>query len=339
MLCVPRFRLSTALLCLILALALTSVAHAAERPECVSLTILHTNDVHGRLFPFDYDKLGEREKDVGGAARRAALIRQIKASAGHPVLVMDAGDCFTSGPLAALEGVPDFDVMNAIPYDVMTLGNHDFDGDLYRGQGGTDGLKILHDRIKQARFSILSANAFDASTGKAIVPPYHIFDLAGVKVGVFGLTTARDVDYRQHTEIKLAGPIATARQVVAELGPKCDFLIALTHIGYPYDLQLAHAVPEIDVIVGGHTHTWIFQPQLYTNNIATPPNWWIGGTIVCQAGEWGKCLGRLDLSLRLSGAHRYRVSSFSGELIGIDSSIKPAEDIERILAGYAEPAK
>ncbi|MCL5103210.1 MAG: metallophosphoesterase [Armatimonadetes bacterium] len=334
---VSKPRLSTAVLCVILALILTATAYGSDRPDRLTLTILYTNDVHGHLFPFDYDKLGKLETDVGGAARRAALIRRIKSSIHNPVLVMDAGDTFTRGPLQNLEGAPDFDVMNAVPYDVMTLGNNEFKGDSYKGTGTPEGLKITLKRIQQARFPLLSANVFDASTGKTLVQPYHMFDCGGVRVGVFGVTTRRVAGYPETAGLRIDDPISTAKRVISELESRCDFIIGLTHIGYPYDLELARAIPGIDVIIGGDTHTWIFQPQLYTSRAADKPGWWVGGTIICQAGEWGKCVGRLDVSLRLGTDHRYRVSEYTGELIDVGSSIKPAEDIERIIAGYAQP--
>ena len=315
------------------ALTACAAAWAADgAPQPLELTILHTNDIHGHLFPFDYDALGGIETNVGGAARRATLIRQIKRSAGHPVLVMDAGDVFTRGPLPELEGVPDFDVLNAVPYDVMALGNNEF-----KGAPGKEGLRILHDRVKQARFPMLCANVTDRATGKTIVAPWKVFDIEGVRVGVFGLTAPRVASYDQANTLNVEDPIQTAKRVVPQLLKEADFIVALTHIGYPLDLQLATAVPEIDVIIGGDSHTWVFEPTLVRTARTGMPAWWIGGIPVCQDGEWGKCVGRLDLSLRQTTGSRYAVASFSGKLVPVDSSVPEAGDVRRIVADCAKP--
>ena len=135
------FRLSAIAAILAIASALAA-AGCCETKQTTSLTILYTNDVHGHQFPFDYDGLGRSEVGVGGAARRIALIRSLKASSQNPVLVMDAGDIFTRGPLARFKGEPEIAIMNAAPYDVMTLGNEDI--------LGFAGLGTLLERLKQA---------------------------------------------------------------------------------------------------------------------------------------------------------------------------------------------
>ncbi len=324
--------LTAALLAAALVIALATPTLAGTSPKQTELTILHTNDVHGHLFPFNYNALGAVENDVGGAARRATLIREIKNSAEHPVLVMDAGDVFTRGPIADLMGVPDFDVMNAIPYDVMTIGNNEF-----KGAPGMAGQKNMLARIKQAKFPVLSANVIDKATGKTLVPASKVFTIGDVRVGVFGLTAPRVAAYPQAEGLQINDPIETAKSVVPELLAECDFVVALTHIGYPMDLQLASAVPQIDVIIGGDSHTWLFQPTLVPGSRQGSPDWWAGGTIVCQDGEWGKCVGRLDLVLKPSGTSRWLVASYQSKLVPVDSSVAPAADVERILSGYTKP--
>lgn len=285
---------------------------ATGEPKALEITILHTNDIHGHLQPFSYDKHGKPEKDVGGAARRAALIRRIRKEAGHPVIVMDAGDLFARGKM---NGKLDFDVLNAIPYDIMTLGNNEF-----KGADGRKGLDILMARIKQARFPIVCANVFERATEKPLISPYRIIKAGGIRIGVIGLTAPRVGTYPQAKTLLIPDPIETAKLFVPELRAQCDFVIALTHIGYPLDIQLAATVPGIDVIIGGDSHTWIPKPTV------------VKQTIICQAGEWGVCLGRLDLKLKPEGK-RYVVASHAGKLIKIDSRITPARDIEQILQG------
>ncbi len=307
------------ILCVVVSLCSIGGAYA-DQPSYAHLTILYTNDIHGHLFPLDYDGLYTVETNVGGAARRAALIRKIKSETPNPVIVMDAGDVFARGPLQDMQGEPDFAVMNAIPYDIMTLGNHEFDGDAYMDNPGPKGRKILQKRIEQAKFVIVSANVVDKETGH-IVEPYHIFDMSGIKVGVIGLTTPLTAKYRQTSTLSFLDPVEITKNVVSKLDGKCDLIIALSHLGFLPDIELAYDVPGINVIIGGDTHTWIFSPI----NVE-------GRTLVCQAGEWGIAMGRLDLTLS-----DHKISNYNGQLIDIDSAIEPAKDVQAIIDNYTKP--
>lgn len=306
-------------------------ASTAAAPVAIKLTILHTNDIHGHLLPFDYIEPGAHMVNVGGAARRASLIRSIKAGAGNPVLVMDAGDVFQRGPLDSLMGAPDFQVMNAVPYDVMTLGNNEF-----KATNGPEALVALMQRVKEAHFPVLSANVFDATSGKLLVEAYRIFDIGGLKIGVFGLTTPRIAGYEQTRGLRVEDPIAAARRTVSELKGKADVIIALTHLGFPADLELAAAVPGITAIVGGDSHTAIDSPILVRRSGAAPA-WAINGTIVCQDGEWGVTVGRLDLDLRRDDDGSCFASAYSGKLLKVDSTVTPAPDVAAIVDSAAAP--
>ena len=329
------------ILCFLLLHTLVSAAWGTELPRYMGLTILHTNDIHGHLFTLDYydndfDGANIHLQDVGGAARQATLIRQLKTTSPYPVLVMSAGDVFTRGPISFLHGTPDFDVMNAVPYDVMTLGNNEFEG----GEGAA-GQRVLFDRIKQARFPVVSANVFYKSSGKTIVPPYKIFDINGVKIGVLGLTAPRVASYSTAEGLDVSDPIAVAKTIVAELQQKADFIIALTHIGYDSgkkacDLQLAEQVPGIDVIIGGDSHTWLRQPTLVREGKDSDSAFYVGGTIVNQAGESGVAVDRIDLRLRRAEGHRYRVMSYSAKIINVDSTAAPADDVIALLGRYTK---
>ena len=312
--------------CLVICLA----GLAAATPQTARLTILHTNDVHGHLFPFDYDGLGAPLTDVGGAARRAGLIRSIKAGASNRVLVMDAGDVFERGPLDNLLGAPDFAVMNAVPYDVMTLGNNEF-----KSSAGPEAIGTLLARVGEARFPVLSANVYNGATGRLLTQAYTIFDVAGLRVGVFGLTTPRVASYPQAKGLRFDDPIAAARSIVGELSGKADIIIALTHLGFPQDLELASAVPGIAAIIGGDSHTRVDQPLL-VRGADQAPDWAIGGTLVCQDGEWGLAVGRLDLSVRCDNG-RCCIDSYSSKLLPVDSSVAPAADVAAIVDKAAQP--
>lgn len=302
----------------------------ADAPATAKITLLYTNDVHGHLFPFDYNDLGRQLTNVGGAARRATLIRKLKAETGNSAIVMDAGDVFTRGPLDSLMGEPDFEVMNAVPYDVMTLGNNEF-----KASAGSESLNILRDRIKQANFAIVCANVFDRTSNQRLVGPYKVFNICGVKVAVIGLTTQRNSSNPQYSGVRVDDPIATAKQLVPDLRKQADFVVALTHLGVAQDIELA-TVPGIDVIIGGDSHTWLDVPLLICCK-KTQPNWAIGGTLVCQDGEWGRTVGKLDLTLRKLDGDGCAIEAYSGSLIGVDASITPASDISSIIDKASAP--
>jgi len=333
-----RFRIALFITLAALTQAAVCVSAAAQKPRYQGLTILHTNDIHGHLFEFDYRALGKDEKNVGGAARRATLIRDIKAAEKRPVIYMDAGDLFMRGPLGDLGGAPDFDVMNAIPCDVMTLGNNEFKGNQMVPRATTDdGIRILAERMRSVGFPIVCANVVRKSDRELFVPASVVIERNGLKVGVFGLTAPRVAVYPEAASLDILDYVQAARKAVADLKGKCDLIVALTHIGYELDPRLAEAVPEIDVIIGGDSHTWLFEPALVARRREGEPEWSLGRTLVCQAGEWGKCVGRLDLSLRLAPDGAYRVMGYSAKMLEVNSSVAPAEDVARIVWRYAKP--
>jgi len=280
------------------------------------------------MLPFEY---GE-EQDVGGVARRATIINSIRSQSRDAVLVLDAGDIFDRGPLdKAYHGEPDFAILNAIPYDALTLGNNEFDG-----APGMEGQRILFDRIRQARIPIVCANCTYKATGKTIVPPYVILERNGIRFGIFGLTAPRVATYTTVEGLAIEDPIECAKRIVPILKEEADVVIGLTHIGYTLDKQLAAQVPDIDIIVGGDSHTWIAEPEL-VRSTAERQAFWVGGPIIVQDGEWGKCLGNLETILRLQGDHDYQVVSFRGGLIPVDARTRESKAISALLSRYTRP--
>ena len=261
---------------------------AFEKPKANHLTILHTNDVHSYIDPFPATH--PKSPNMGGVARRAALIESIRTENPN-VLLLDAGDIFQGTPyFNYFGGELEFKLMSLMRYDLSTMGNHDFDN-------GIDG---FYAQLPNAKFDFVSANYdFRNTILDGIVKPYKIFDKNGIKVGVFGLgiELAGLVDKRNYKETVYHDPVAVAKDMAHTLkhGQKCDLVVCLSHLGYQYkndpdkisDLKLAAATQDIDLIIGGHTHTFLDKPTVVKNAAGID-------TIVNQAGCYGINLGRID---------------------------------------------
>ncbi len=259
----------------------------AAEPEIFRLTILHTNDVHSRIEPFPMD--GSRFQGTGGAARRAALIRQVRAEQKH-VLLFDSGDIFQGTPYFNFyHGELEFKLMSEMGYDAATIGNHDFDA-------GIDG---LYRQLPNAKFPFIVSNYDFSDTvmnGKTL--PYKVFKIEQMKIGVLGLGIELEglVPKALYDQTRYLDPIANANRVAAILknDEKCDYVICLSHLGYKYgdrkvsDINLAQNSRDIDLILGGHTHTFLDQPEVITNQAGNP-------VLINQVGWAGIMLGRLDV--------------------------------------------
>ena len=253
------------------------------------LTILHTNDVHSYIDPFPADH--PRNANMGGVARRAALIETIRKENPN-VLLLDAGDFFQGTPYFNYYGGElEFKLMSMMKYDASTIGNHDFD----------NGLQGLYAQLPHATFDFISANYdFKNTVMDGFVKPYKIFDKNGIKVGVFGLGVELQglVDKKMYGETVYNDPIETAQDMVRILKKeqKCDLIICLSHIGYSYrnepekicDLKLAALTNDIDMIIGGHTHTFLDKPTIVKNLDGKE-------VLVNQVGCYGINLGRIDV--------------------------------------------
>lgn len=261
----------------------------SKDPDITRLTILHTNDVHSRMDPFPMD--GSRNQGLGGVAKRATLIKRVRAEQKN-VLLLDAGDYFQGTPyFNFFGGEVEIKMMSELGYDAATLGNHDFDG-------GLDGLER---QLVHANFPIISSNYDFSDTimnGKSI--PYKIFKKDGIKIGVFGLGIAFEglVIKSNYKNTLYIDPIAEGQKWASFLRneEKCDYVICLSHLGYKYPKEpnkisddiLAKNTKEIDLIIGGHTHTFLDKPDRLQNLEGRP-------VIVTQVGWAGIVLGRLDV--------------------------------------------
>ncbi len=255
------------------------------------LTILHTNDMHSHIDPFE----DGRYKGLGGMSARASAIKKIRSTEGN-LLLLDVGDVFQGTPYFNMFGGElELKLMSEMQYDATTVGNHEFDN-------GLDGLKYA---MQFASFPYLSANYdFSKNTIAGQVQPYKIFNKNGIKVGVFGLGVKLEglVNAKMYGNTVYMDPIAVANEMVQELtAKKCDLIICLSHMGYDYgesdipsDKKLAKEVSEIDIILGGHTHTFMDEPLLLTN-----PDGFT--TAINQVGWAGINLGRIDVVFTSKG--------------------------------------
>lgn len=256
------------------------------KDSTVQLTILHTNDVHSRIEPFPMD--GSRNQGLGGVARRAALVKKIRAEQKN-VLLLDAGDIFQGTPYFNLYGGEvEMTVMSEMGYDAATMGNHDFD----------NGLAGFAKQLPHATFPFLVSNYnFDNTELKGKTQPFKIFKKQGVKIGVFGLGIELFgiVNKKNYGDTVYLDPVAKANEMASQLKNEhhCDLVICLSHLGYKYkedkvsDQILAKSTRNIDLIIGGHTHTFMKVPEDIMN---------LDGkiTTVNQVGFAGINLGRLD---------------------------------------------
>ncbi len=256
---------------------------AAAKP--VTLTVLHTNDWHSRIEAFPKD--GGAHQGMGGAAARAALIKKIRSESEH--VLLDAGDIFQGTPyFNFFGGELEYKLMTQMGYDVVTLGNHDFDN-------GIEGWMRM---LPHAGFAFVNSNYdFGTTVMAEVVQPYKIIHKGPIKIGIFGLgiELAGLVPDKNYRGIEYTDPVAAANRTASYLkkNQKCDLIICLSHLGYQYegdkisDIKLAQQTQHIDLIIGGHTHTFMPQPDSLQNAL--------GNTVmVNQVGWAGLQLGRID---------------------------------------------
>ena len=252
------------------------------------LVILHTNDTHSQIDPFPSNH--PKYPNKGGVARRAKLIDDIRMQEEH-VLLLDSGDIFQGTPYFNLfHGELEMKLMSAMHYDAATMGNHDFDI-------GLDGFLQAK---KFANFPFLCANYdFSNTVLKDQTQAYKIFRKAGLKIGVFGIGIQLDglVSADNFGQTVYLDPIVTANNTAKELHDKgCDFIICLSHLGYSYsdakkpsDMRLAVENEYIDLILGGHTHTFMEAPSIHRNKQDKD-------TLIHQVGFAGLFLGKIEVS-------------------------------------------
>lgn len=304
-------------------------------PERVQITILGTTDLHGNINPIDYytDKPDNR-----GLAKVATLIKRIRNEQPNTLLI-DSGDTIQGSPLASFHSRknnvrpdPMMLIMSSLNYDAMAVGNHEYNF----------GLKVLEKARGEAKFPWLSGNTYEKGTQRTHYKPYIVKDVAGVKIGIIGLTTP-GVPYwdnpPNYAGLEFREPAAEARKWVAELRTKekVDVVVIAMHMGLGEDLRtgevspgqiphensaiaIAKDVPGVDVIFMGHTHRDV--PSLYIN-----------GVLLTQANHWGRHLARADLYLQKAPTG-WRIYAKSARTISADDRVEPDPEVVKLAEPY-----
>ncbi len=327
-----RRSLATALPLLLLLAACAIPPQPPARPP-LQLTILHTNDHHGRFWP-------NADGEYGMAARKTVIdrIRAEVAAAGGHSLLLDGGDVNTGVPESdLLDAEPDFKAMVLLGYDAMAVGNHEFDKPP----------AVLAKQRQWASFPLLSANIYQGE--QRAFEPFRIFERGGYKIAVMGLTTddtTRMVLPDNIRGLSFRKPADEAAVLVPQLRARADMVIAATHMGHfpdgqrgvnaPGDVEMARAVPGIDLIVGGHSQNPVCMLAENRRNEAYRPGEPCApdrqnGTWIVQAHEWGKYVGRADFRIDAG-----RVELLQYQLVPVNLKERGA-DGKKQLVGAAVP--
>jgi len=256
--------------------------------ENVKITILHTNDVHSQIepFPFNHDKYPDR----GGFARRANIFKGLM-KINPNTLIFDAGDIFQGTPyFNFFQGDLELKLMKEMGYNAATIGNHEFDA----------GLKKLKENILNNNFPFVSSNYdFTNTELEGLISNYKIFKKEGIKIGVFGLGIELNglVSSSLFKETKYYDPVEITQEMTSKLKnkEKCDLIICVSHLGHSYqtdkisDLKLGKLTSDIDLIIGGHTHTFLKKPEIIKNSQDKD-------VIINQVGSNGIYVGKIDFN-------------------------------------------
>lgn len=298
---------------LLILLVLTSCG----REEAIrEITIIYTNDLHGHILP---ERIRDWSNRTGGYAVFASWLKEVRRENEEdptPLLLLDAGDIFmgtVEGNLTRGKAV--IRLMNYMGYDAMALGNHEFDFGFYN----------LQQLAEMARFPFLSTNVMRKKTGKILsfTRPYLLKDYGGLKVGIIGVTTdeAPAITLAKNVgQVIFKNPIP-AVEIYQKLlhQEEIDLLIVLSHLGLEEDKKLARAVPAIDLIIGGHSHDLLTKPLRVGDR----------GTLICQAGSYGRFAGRLDLKI---ATERDEIAGYDATIFSNRQWSYPADlEVNRIL--------
>lgn len=267
--------------------SLSAKVSTSEKSKLVNIAILHTNDTHSRIEPFaDNDP---KYPGMGGFAQRASMIKQIRKQTEN-VIVLDAGDVFQGTPYFNMfNGELEFKLMSEMGYDAANVGNHEFDS----------GLNNFLKQIENAKFPIVNSNYdFSNTILKDKVKPYIIIEKQEIKIGIFGVGVKLEglVSKENYAGTVFINPYEKAAEMAHLLkkDKKCDIIICLSHLGLTSDsnefcdVELAKQSKNIDIIIGGHSHTFLDKHKIIKNSDNKE-------VIIGQVGFAGVKLGRIDL--------------------------------------------
>jgi 2',3'-cyclic-nucleotide 2'-phosphodiesterase (5'-nucleotidase family) len=323
-------------LVLLLALVAYTVPSQSANGARVHITIVATTDLHGNILPVDYYT---NKPDARGLARAATLIKRARQENSN-FLLLDSGDCIQGTPLEYYHNKrnnqppdPMMLVMNALQYDAMAVGNHEYNF----------GMKVLEKARSEARFPYLSANTYDQGTDHTHYQPYLVKEIAGVRVGVLGLTTPGIPNWdneQNYAGLEFHEPLPEAKKWVAVLREKekVDVVVVAMHMGLEAELNtgertpgqvpnenqaiaIAQQVPGVNVILMGHTHRDV--PALMIN-----------GVLLAQADYWGRHVARVDLYLDRDQQGRWQIAVEGSRTIATDDRVAPDPEASKLAEPY-----
>jgi 2',3'-cyclic-nucleotide 2'-phosphodiesterase (5'-nucleotidase family) len=331
---------------------------AAQQPSAarVHITLIGTTDLHGNILPRDYYT---GKPDARGLARAATIIKRARQENPN-LLLLDSGDTIQGTPLEYYHNKknnqppdPMMLVMNALHYDAMAVGNHEYNF----------GLQVLEKARHEAQFPWLSANTYDKETGKTHYQPYIVKEIAGVRIGVLGLTTPGIPNWenaQNYAGLEFHEPVSEAKRWVKILREKehADVVIIAMHMGLEEDLNtgvinpgqvlnenealaIARQVPDVDVILMGHTHRdvpslYVFNDSVSTGGPKDPLTYEVAnnGALLTQADYWGRHVARVDLYLERGKAGGWHVAAKSARTVATDDKVEPDAEAVKLAAAY-----
>ena len=314
------------------------VCAGAQQPATsrVHITIIGTTDLHGNILPIDYYT---NQPDARGLAKAATIIKRARRENPN-LLLLDSGDTIQGTPLEYYHNKknnqppdPMMLVMNTLHYDAMAVGNHEYNF----------GLQVLEKARSEAQFPWLSANTYNRGTSQTHYQPYIVKEIAGVRIGVLGLTTPGipNWDNAQNYEgLEFHEPVSEAKKWVPVLRQKekVDVVVIAMHMGLEEDLNtglinpgqvaneneaiaVAKQVPGVDIILMGHTHRDV--SSLVVN-----------GVLLTQADYWGKHVTRVDVYFDKNDRGGWQLAAESAHTIAMDASVEPDAETTKLAEPY-----
>ena len=301
-----------------------SLQAANESPQTTAgvssrehLVILHINDTHGHLSARTVNG-----RSIGGIARLATMVKQIRQENPDRVLLLHAGDIFSRGDqvTSRYRGAANFDLMNRIGFDAMVPGN----GDYYFG------IDNLRQRISEARFVVLGGNIFQTvgQESQPVGKDFAIKNVGPLRVGLLGLSFIYPEDASSNN-LQTGHNINLAKDWIARMNGQTDLVVLLSHLGLPSDTVLAGLLSGVHIVVGGHTHSILAEPIIIRHPGGSPE-----ATYIVQAGEFYGYLGRIDLTFTKTDDKSWRITDLASQLIPIAEPVEADAEIAKRLAEY-----